>query len=295
MGLEKEFKAQRRNICFLCHLTLFHCEYSSFPLALSFFLCPQPPARHVPIHSANTHTHNDICEWFSDLWWHRRKHGSHIAAESLNKAPCLSRPIRPLICPGQSRSGASSAVWCHLTCLLTSQDLSGRGLWNAVDTRPASSADSRSTHTYRHTHTFTLSRIHTQRSFILLSSWFTCVKCHTKGERAWNSVAWMDVFSKPAQTLVMKIFSVPRFPLQMVCSPGRQITVDCLNSDRLCVYVPVCVCPELCGFICVCVCVSCVSECCCLCWTLRMCVCAHFYVHLHMGSMCWWTHALICV
>lgn len=55
----------------------------------------------------------------------------------------------------------------------------------------------------------------------------------------WNRVAWMDVFSGPANTLVMKTFLGSMFPLQMVCGCVRQITADCLNSERLSVFVPV--------------------------------------------------------
>lgn len=270
MNSEKDFIARRYIFVFFVdfHFSPVYVRSFLFCFGFIFFSCPQPPAHHVSKHLTNTnalsHTYNDIREWSSNLWWRKRKHSSHIAAESLNKAPCISQPIRPLLCSGQSRSGASSPRWGHLTCLLSSQDLSGgRGLWNAVDIRAACSAD------YTHTHTYT------QRSFVLPSSWFTCVKCHTKAGIAWNGTAWRGVLSEPAHTLVMKIFLVARFPLQMVCSPGRQITADCLNSDRLSVFVCQCVFVPNCADLSVCVLDRLIAS-----LSRLVCVCPRSPVHL---------------
>lgn len=79
---------------------------------------------------------------------------------------------------------------------------------------------------------------------------------------------------------------VARFPLQMVCSRGRQITVDCLNSNWLIVFVCQCVCVFVLNSVDLSVCV--------LDWLIaslnvylfvsmptRLCVFVHFYVHLH--------------
>lgn len=127
----------------------------------------------VQTQQTHTYTYTHWHLWSRNLWLHRRK---HIEAESLTKAP-LSLPTNQniaLLWP--MTLWVFQACLC-LTCLLTSQDLSGdQGLWNAVDTGEASSADTRSTHTRTHTYTK-----------IIHSPLFLIHMCQMS-HKGWNSV-----------------------------------------------------------------------------------------------------------